>query len=298
MSNTNFDFSKSYRIWFGTWNNPDEPSKKGLEDLHKKLGAKYTRGQLEQGEEMETLHFQFVTFLQDNTRLVALKKINSRIHWEPSKSKEANEYVWKEETRVDGPWEFGKPPKIGKPKGKKIDWEDVWNKACAGQITKINAWVRIVHYSKLKDIAKDHIKTEDSDHVRGIWVHGDFGTGKSRWFRDNIPNNKLYPKLCNKWWDGYIGQPIVVMDDIDLTHECLAQQLKIWGDRYGCILETKGGAETAKYDWFIVTSQYKIEEIFKEQAVVGALKRRYKEFEIEDIEQLRDVIDLDKYRNE
>lgn len=140
------------------------------------------------------------------------------------------------------------------------------------------------------------MKVVDSDHVRGIWVHGDFGTGKSRWFRDNIPIAKLYPKLCNKWWDGYTGQPIVVMDDLDKTHECLAQQIKIWGDRYGCILETKGGAETARYDWFVITSQYRIDEIFTEEATVGALKRRYQEFEIEDIEQLRSVIDLDKYK--
>ena len=297
MSDNDFDHNKPYRIWFGTWNNPDDQTKKGLEDLHKKLEAKYTRGQLEQGELMETNHFQFVTFLKDNKRLTALKKINPKIHWSPSKSEAANDYVWKEETRVDGPWEFGKKPKVGKPKdGKKLDWEDIWNKACTGQLNKINAWVRVVHYSKLKDIAKDHLKTEDSDHLRGIWIHGAPGTGKSRWFRDNIPNNKLYPKLCNKWWDGYIGQPIVVMDDIDLTHECLAQQLKIWSDRYGCILETKGGAEAAKYDWFIVTSQYRIEEIFKDQAAVEAINRRFQVFEIEEIEQLRDIIDLNKYK--
>lgn len=296
--NKQLDLSKPYKIWFGTWNNPPDESKEGLKKLHEKLDAKYTRGQLEEGEEMETHHFQFVTFLKENKRLTGMKKVNNQIHWEPSKSKSANNYVWKDETRIDGPWEFGTIPKQGAPLAKKkIDWDDVWEKACNQEIHKINAWVRICHYSKLKDIAKDHLKIVDSDHVRGIWVHGEFGTGKSRWFRDNIPIDKLYPKLCNKWWDGYTGQPVVVMDDLDKSHECLAQQIKIWGDRYGCILETKGGAETARYDWFVVTSQYHIDEIFTEEATVGALKRRYQEFEIEDIEQLRNVIDLDKYKN-
>ena len=53
------------------------------------------------------------------------------------------------------------------------------------------------------------------------------------------------------------------MDDIGLEHECLGQQLKIWSDHYSCLLETKGGGLPANFDWFIVTSQYKIEEIFK-----------------------------------
>ena len=287
------DLKKPYKIWFGTWNNPSDMSKEGLKQLHHRLDAKYTRGQLEQGEG-GTFHFQFVTFLKENTRLTALKKIVQQIHWEPSKSKAANDYVFKEDTRMDGPWSFGTEPVIGNKK-KKVDWNDVWQKACDGKIDEIDPWVRIVHYPKLKAIEKDHLKIQHSDHLRGIWIHGEYGAGKSRWFRDNIPDDKLYPKLCNKWWDGYRGQPIVVMDDLDIDHECLAQQLKIWADRYGCILETKGGAETSRYDWFVVTSQFHIEDIFKSEETVGALKRRFQEFEIEDIDQLRGIINIEKY---
>lgn len=298
MQSHEFDHSKPYRIWFGTLNNPTILGKEGLKQIHEAFNANYTRGQLERGEEAGTVHYQFVIFLKENKRLAALKKINQRISWEPSKSTAANDYVWKEETRIDGPWEFGVQPKIGKSKEKKkkIDWEDVWNKACEGKLMEINPWVRVIHYSKLKEIAKDHLKIQDSDHVRGIWVHGEFGTGKSRWFRDNISNTKLYPKLCNKWWDGYRGQPVVVMDDLDITHECLAQQLKIWSDRYGCILETKGGAESGRYEWFIVTSQYHIEQIFQSEETRGALKRRFIEVEIEDIDTLKDIMSIDKYK--
>lgn len=288
------DINKAYRIWFGTWNNPEDMSKEGFRIIHTKLNARCTRGQLEQGEEEGTLHFQFVVFLKDKVRLAALHKTLPKVHWEPSESKAANEYVLKEDTRIDGPWEFGDQPQVGSKK-KKVDWQDVWNKACEGKINEIDPWVRIVHYPKLKAIEKDHLKIKHSDHLRGIWIHGEYGTGKSRWFRDNFPDEKLYPKLCNKWWDGYRGQPIVIMDDIDVDHDYLAQQLKIWSDRYGCILETKGGAETSRYDWFVVTSQYHIDEIFHSEETRGALKRRFQEFEIEDIEQLRSIIDVEKY---
>ena len=37
-----------------------------------------------------------------------------------------------------------------------------------------------------------------------------------------------YPKLCNKWWDGYNNQKHVIMDDIGPEHKVLGQQLKIW----------------------------------------------------------------------
>lgn len=44
---------------------------------------------------------------------------------------------------------------------------------------------------------------EDSDHLRGVWIWGRAGVGKSRLAREKYP--EAYPKLCNKWWDGYTG---------------------------------------------------------------------------------------------
>lgn len=54
------------------------------------------------------------------------------------------------------------------------------------------------------------------------------------------------------------------MDDIGPDHKVLGQQLKIWSDRYACVLETKGGALADKYTDFIVTSQYHIDEIWED----------------------------------
>ena len=281
------------RIWFGTWNNfPGEP-KEALKGLHERANARYTVGQHEMGEQ-GTSHLQFVMFLNNAQRLTGMKAIHPTIHWEVSEGPAATEYVMKTETRVDGPWEFGKKPKMKKPK---IDWEDVWKKACDGNLEAIDPCIRVLHYTKLKAIEKDHLKFIHADHVRGIWVHGEYGSGKSRWFRDNFPTDKVYAKLCNKWWDGYKKEPIVVMDDIDPTHKFLSQQLKLWSDRYGCVLEIKGGSTTSYYDWFVVTSQYYIDDVFDDEKTRGALKRRFHEVEIEDIEELREYMGIDKYNN-
>lgn len=67
------------------------------------------------------------------------------------------------------------------------------------------------------------------------------------------------------------------MDDFAPEHKYLGYQLKLWTDRYGCILETKGGAVVANYEQFIVTSQYSLREIFGEDdRTLAALKRRFK----------------------
>lgn len=91
-----------------------------------------------------------------------------------------------------------------------------------------------------------------------------------------------YPKLCNKWWDGYRGQKHVIMDDVGLDHKCLGQHLKIWSDHYACVLETKGGAQASNYEKFIVTSQYSIDDIFSgDIPTLEAIKRRFKVIHLE-----------------
>ncbi len=179
-------------------------------------------------------------------------------------------YVQKEDTRLEGPWEYGtKPVKRNSAK----DWQEVWDNAVKGNIDKIDPEVRVKHYANLQRIRKDHMVLQDAEGLRGVWIWGESGIGKSRKARADYPN--AYPKLCNKWWDGYQGEANVIMDDMGLDHKCLGQQLKIWADRYGCILETKGGAIPSQYAKFVVTSQYEIDDIFEDEKTREALKRRF-----------------------
>lgn len=68
---------------------------------------------------------------------------------------------------------------------------------------EIPASVYVQHYTTLKQISKDHMEIKDKGHLRGVWFYGAAGVGKSRLARELYPN--AYPKLCNKWWDGYKG---------------------------------------------------------------------------------------------
>lgn len=67
------------------------------------------------------------------------------------------------------------------------------------------------------------------------------------------------------------------MDDIGKEHKCLGQQLKLWSDKWGVILENKGGSFPGNFKNFVVTSQYTIEDIFwEDKATMLALQRRFK----------------------
>jgi len=72
------------------------------------------------------------------------------------------------------------------------------------------------------------------------------------------------------------------MDDFGKEHKVLAQQLKIWSDRYGCILENKGGSMPSAHTSFVVTSQYSLEEIFwDDKPTLEALLRRFRQCHME-----------------
>lgn len=78
------------------------------------------------------------------------------------------------------------------------------------------------------------------DRVRGVWIVGEPGLGKSHYARSRYGDD-IYLKAFNKWWDGYSGQSVVILDDLDRSGQCLGHLLKIWSDKYACDGEVKGG---------------------------------------------------------
>ncbi len=133
-------------------------------------------------------------------RAAVFKKFNQRIHFEKVKRTPdtAADYCMKEDTRLEGPFTFGERPV---QRNSKTDWKGILENAKSGKLDDIPCDIIVKHYGNLKKIEKDHMVVGDAPGLRGVWIHGPTGVGKSRYARQNFPNH--YPKLCNKWWDGY-----------------------------------------------------------------------------------------------
>lgn len=204
-------------------------------ELHERVA--YIKGQLEQGETTGYRHWQVLVVLRRKGSLSTLKDIFGRtIHAELSRSSAANEYVWKEDTRVGEQFEYGALPfKRNDPK----DWEQIWDLAKKGDLNGIPADVRIQCYRTLRTIRSDYAVPEAM--VRRCVVFcGRTGTGKSRraWEEASL---SAYPKdPRTKFWDGYRDQEHVVIDEfrgsIDISH------MLRWLDRYPCLVEIKGSS--------------------------------------------------------
>jgi hypothetical protein len=106
------------------------------------------------------------------------------------------------------------------------------------------------------------------------WHHGPTGTGKSSSVRRRYPT--AFIKLPNKWWDGYRGQDVVIIDDIGTEHSYLGYHLKIWADHYPFPAEVKGSTISARPTKLIITSNYAPEDIWQDPKILEPIKRRFR----------------------
>jgi len=217
-------------------------------------GLNFVRGQLERGNGNGHggegfLHWQLVAAWPKNVRLACVRRVFGPFHAELTKSEAALDYVWKDDTRIDGTqFELGKP---AFKRNNKRDWESIRDAAKLGDLEGIDAATYVTHYRTLRAIATDNLvapAVERTVHV--FW--GATGTGKSRraWAEAGLT---AYPKdPRTKFWCGYNGQAHVVVDEfrggIDVGH------LLRWLDRYPVIVEIKGGAVALKATHLWITS--------------------------------------------
>ena len=240
----------------------------------------YARGQLEEGEG-GFRHWQLLLVLRRKQRLSHLRSWYPGVHWEASRSSAADEYVWKDETSIDGTrFELGSKPLR---RNSSTDWASVRKLAERGEFGPIPDDVYIRYYNSLKRISQDFCVAPPV--VRTCTVFwGPTGTGKSHraWSEAGL---QAYPKdPLTKWWCGYQGQESVIVDEfrgiISIAH------LLRWLDRYPVTVETKGGTRPLLASKFWITSNIHPELWYPDldQETRAALLRRLNVVEIKNRE--------------
>jgi hypothetical protein len=113
----------------------------------------YVRGQLEVGAANGFRHWQLLVVGRKPIRLNAVKTLfGGRAHCEKSRSAAADDYVWKEDTRVaDTQFELGERPF---KRNSSTDWDSVKQSAKSGRLDDIPADIYVRLYGSLKRIAK------------------------------------------------------------------------------------------------------------------------------------------------
>lgn len=217
-----------------------------------------------------TPHLQmYVEFKANNGKTMsAIKKFfkTDRLHIEERKGtqEQASEYCKKEDDFV----EFGELSQ----QGQRTDWKMALEMLQSGMSVTdvitvqpqlmpcIKALERMRQITKCDPIERD---------VNVIVAYGDAGAGKSRFFWEMDDN--LFSKPNGDWWDGYMGEDSVLLDDF-YGGIMYAEFLKVL-DRYKLRVPVKGGFVGARWKNVFITSNEAPSKWYK-HGMTPALKRR------------------------
>lgn len=228
------------RNFIGTRNNPTETLEEFLDVLKRLPGAVAGRVQLERGAE-GTPHFQWCVTLSKVARLKAMIKKMPGSHVEAAKNAMRSwEYCGKEDTRVEGPLEFGIPPASRSVKGdtqqrNKMILEKGAVKACEEGLVPIERFKQLKQSMDLFQVMKKGVASLPV--LANEWHYGPTGTGKSRSVRERFPD--AFIKSNDVWWDGYSGEETVIIEEMG-PKQIGGQHMKQWADHHPFKANQKG----------------------------------------------------------
>lgn len=218
-------------------------------------GCRYVIWQHERGSGTEHDHLQgYIAFTSAKSMRQVKGLLGERAHVEVARgSEEENKkYCSKEDTRVRGPWSFGKEAEPGK----RTDLAEIATRISGGEaLGKIigDRPDMYIKYSTGMSRLASLINPPRRDNLEVLCIWGESGVGKT-WKAYEIDPNiyRVVYGNAGSWWDGYQDQDTVLFDEfrgqIPLTK--MLQYL----DKYGLRVEVKGATAPAKFTKVIITA--------------------------------------------
>lgn len=272
---SHFAICMTARRWCFTINNPTDDD---YPEAWTNETIKIMVCQMELGE-TGTLHLQGYIEMKQPARMAALKKLLPRAHLEKAKGskEECIRYCLKEETSLGTIWFL----QDGTLRCSSNDEEESLKKVILSKLEakdggKESTRLRLCAIQSKLSEGHSHLIEEIADNEFDLWVRyyrafekyllmktpvrswktnvhvlqGPTGTGKSKWAMDNFPS--AYWKQRSNWWDGYVGQESVVLDEFYgwLPFDLLLRLC----DRYPLMVETKGGQTQFAAKTIVITT--------------------------------------------
>lgn len=235
--------------------------------------VRYAIWQAEAGEN-NTVHLQGYIEFHLPQRRTAVSKILPRAHLEPRKGtrEQARDYCRKEDTRIDGPWEFGT---FGTQQGRRTDLVEL-QAAIKRDAPTCDLWENhfdvMLKYHKSVHEYKQSRRCIRTAAPKCIVYWGDTGSGKSYTAR-TVTGEGAYWKNASKWWNGYDSQQAVVWDDFeprDVPYETLLKVI----DENPYQVESKGATTWLAFKLIIFTSNIHPGDWYNRPTGWEELKRR------------------------
>lgn len=274
---------KCYRNFVFTLNNYTDAEVEAICDLADE--CKYLIFSKEVAPSTGTPHLQgYIVWKNATTFRKVHRKLGGRVALFVARGNavQNEQYVRKTREKDEVPnedvYEFGTRPMTNQEKGKveRERYGAAKMLAVEGKLDEIDPDIFIRHYSTLKRIRDDYILTQELDDIEldHEWLWGESGSGKSYTARNRYPTAFL--KACNKWWDGYRGEDVVLIEDFDKKHDVLCHHMKIWADRYPFPAEVKGSSIKIRPKKLVVTSNYHPSTIWSDPSDLEPILRRFK----------------------
>lgn len=268
--------------WCFTLNNYTDDEVKALKKLQ---DVEYMIFGYEEAPTTGTKHLQgFMVFTERKYMSWIIGKLDERIHLEVAKgSIEQNRVYCSKTGRFE---EFGVPPLEqweAANKANQNKWDSARQAAKRGRFEEIPSDLWLKYRKAFEQEYQDEQinKQVPFDNLRDhfLWIWGKPGTGKSYVAREiakELFDGDPFLKQVNKWWTGYRGQSVVIIEEIqpDLPNPLIGM-LKQWFDKWEFACETKGGQfNKIRPPYIIVTSNYSIDDVFTNPVDCEAMKRR------------------------
>lgn len=216
-------------------------------------------------------HFQWAMWFKEKIRFTTLQRKLPGCYIKQvrgDKTEKARDYCMKEETRIDGPWQYGKAPNWLES-ATKVNFKHLFEKVKRGD-SQASMWeeepVLMARHYKAVDAATAALvpERESVNEVKVHYLWGPTGTGKTRYVMETF-GKEIYAWEPGKWWPKILPkQKILLIDDLDKesAKTVTARKWKRLLDRYPVQEESKGGFQQVPFTTIYITSNWAPEEVF------------------------------------
>jgi len=199
--------------------------------------------------ESGTPHLQFSITFKRSYSLAALKKLHNGVHWEIQDCKQDNNYCRKRDSEliIDRDERKKKGARTDIDVCKEVVKETLSMKEVVQSATSVQG-VRIAELWLKYNEPKRPLQE-----IEIHWRYGSTGLGKTRWIWEKYGVENVYTPTSYKWWEGYDGHKIVLIDEFR-GDWCKFGELLRLTDRYPYTVETKGGSRQIQATIWYITS--------------------------------------------